>query len=121
MGSFLSGWYGRRSSRPKDDELPRIGVNDLARRKLLRPGASFEIRWKREGASLRVDATEGGLTLAYKRDGLIRHQSVTIERIACSLGGVRPLFLCCRSTDRGSACVHQSARFRLNKGVAFFA
>jgi len=30
MGSPLSGWYGRRSSRPYFDELPRLAIGDVA-------------------------------------------------------------------------------------------
>lgn len=102
MGGPGSGNHWRRSARPTTDDFPALDVRDLARVGLMHAGCGGRSRWTRHGeeiASIRTQAEEGRLVLAYRQrraGGTWKDQaySIPIERTGCHFGGTRAWFLC---------------------------
>lgn len=85
---------GRKATRGKVEATPRIDIRAWARAGMLVPGASgvwgwpggAGVAWITEPAALRL-GTIGA-------SGQPVRQCITLARVACHLGGFRPLFAC---------------------------
>ena len=98
MGSFLSGRYGKRTSRGTTDDYYVLDVRFLSRESLLVPGTFFTLTWtqRREPAVTENFAVgASGLTIG--------RATVGLEWWRCPLGGHRPWLLC--PSCGGRACL----------------
>lgn len=101
---------GRPGWRRKCEELPRVDVRYLRRRRLLWPwtGSRFPLRWSRgdePAGSVSVESTRDGLRLLYQwtpwdGDPVSMDYHVWIERTECYFGGHRSWFRCPRCSLR---------------------
>ena len=110
---------GRPAYRVKAEQLQRLDVRDLNRRRLLKPGNMFVWTWRRGdevtgSISVRAD-DRNRLTLLYStgsnQDRRDVSQCVRIESTSCGFGGSRSWFACPCCSRRIAVLYIRSGRF----------